>query len=187
MGEEGEEEDALCFVCLEGDGDAADGGAARARVCRCASRVHLACMRDLIERVPAHAAGTCPVCREPYACMEEYTTRRCCVVVDATVLVYDLVAIGACVAAVAILALARTTTQRLTGQICDAFLFALLLVAICAFGAGLVIRSMQRPPPASGGCLVCSLRPWVDERKRRFCARHFDAPPAAEGEEARRV
>ena len=183
MGGEGEPEsqDTLCFVCLEGDRDAADGEAARARVCRCASRVHLACMRDLIKRVPAHAAGTCPVCREPYACMEEHTTRRCCVVVDATILIYDLVMIGACVAAVLVLAFARSTpTQR---TLSDAFLFVLVVVASASFGAGLVTRSMGRhPAPASDGCLVCSLRPWMVERTRRVRARHFErrVSPAAE-------
>ena len=105
-----------CFVCLE------EGGGARARVCRCATRVHLDCMRQVLERVPAHADGRCPVCRERYACVEEYSVRRWCVVADPDLAWLDAgalaAALGAAGAGAHALAVPAGPSSRASGPPC---------------------------------------------------------------------
>jgi hypothetical protein len=60
-----------CFVCLESTG-------ARLKVCECSTVVHAACMRKLVEQVPAHRER-CAVCKAPYTCVSWRRRPRCVV------------------------------------------------------------------------------------------------------------
>lgn len=158
-----------CFVCLE------EGGGARARVCRCATRVHLDCMRQVLERVPAHADGRCPVCRERYACVEEYSVRRWCVVADPDLAWLDAGALAAALGAAgagahALAVPAGTVESRFWPSLC-----VFLLAVAAAIGvAGVVVR--RHGPRRRGAARArCGIRPWVDEPRRRVRPAHFTA------------
>ena len=58
-----------CFLCLEGHGELL-------KVCKCSSRVHGACFRQIVLRVPSHH-HKCPICLSKYTVDVGFRQKEC--------------------------------------------------------------------------------------------------------------
>ena len=125
-----------CFVCLQNDG-------LRMRACACNSAVHAKCLLRMVETVPSHQDGKCPMCLTRYP-LRPCTSTNCTVDRESVAIVCAALMLGGSCACVPLVIILAWTDMHRNLWLAHVLMLASAALAASGFLLALVLAAFRR-------------------------------------------